>query len=497
MNPLKSIFDVICVCSKSIGWLYPFMPVLYSIVTIIFIILGIVGIIAFSTGNKFKNTARTIYGVIHLVSTFFNMLILFNITYCSLAISTTHKTEDSPSNDGNGNGNGIDKSIVDATSSQAGGAFGFKGIGTSTYNMGATAVSTMKDFFKTINSIVDNNNIPVIIIHVLCSSLVVIVFTYMSSIFGGIAKAGYQIHCTESKEAFSSLWWGNLVDFFMYLLLIGTSIFTVIYFFAKPMYDAFKRLIPKKQASGISSKVETVMNNWPLMRAAFIISLSYYIIRLVLQGIEDIISNNIVLLTSWKTRETECSDEPNKQSKIDIERGVVLFGNILFFIILVILTIALVVINFTMLPAIRQVLGTGIETYTTSAAALLAPLSFDGVKRVISNVGKGLPGGINSNAILKTFETQIATLATGSEKLDVSSLAEKLDVSSLAEKLDVSSLSEKLDAGSLAKNLDAGSLAKNLDAGSLAGNITGESAPTTKSAPTTESAPTTKSALTA
>ena len=431
MNPLQGIFNVICVCSKSLGWLYPFMPVLYSIVTIIFIILGIVGIIAFSMGNKFKNTARTIYGVIHLVSTFFNMLILFNITYCSLAISTTHKTEDSPSNDGNSNGNGIDKSITEPTSSQTGGAFGFKGMGTSTYNMGTKALTMMSSVFKIINNIVDNNNIPVIIIHVLCSSLVVIVFTYMSSIFSGIAKAGYQIHCTESKEAFSSLWWGNLVDFFMYLLLIGTSIFTVIYFFAKLMYDAFKRLKPEKQVSGISSKVETVMNNWPSMRAAFIISLSYYIIRLVLQGIEDIISNNIVLLTSWKTRETECSDEPDKQSKTDIERGVVLFGNILFFIILVILTIALVVINFTMLPAIRQVLGTGIETYTTSAAALLAPLSFDRVKRVISNVGKGLPGGINSNAILKNFETQIAALANGNGNLDISSLTGKLDVGSL------------------------------------------------------------------
>jgi hypothetical protein len=423
MNPLQAIFNVICVCSKSIGWLYPFMPVLYSIVTIIFIILGIVGIIAFSTGNKFKNTARTIYGVIHLVSTFFNMLILFNITYCSLAISTTHKTEDSLSNDDNGNGNGnrIDKSIAEATS-QTGGVFGFKGMRTRTYNMGTKALTMLSNVFKIINNIVDNNNIPVIIIHVLCSSLVVIVFTYMSSIFSGIAKAGYQIHCTESKEAFSSLWWGNLVDFFMHLLLIGTSIFTVIYFFAKPIFDAIKSLKTEKQVSEVSSKVETVMNNWPLMRAAFIISLSYYIIRLVLQGIEDIISNNIVLLTSWKTRETECSDEPDKQSKTDIERGVVLFGNILFFIILVILTIALVVINFTMFPAIRQVLGTGIETYTTSAAALLAPLSFDRVKRVISNVGKGLPGGINSNAILKKFEAQITALANGNGNLDVGSL---------------------------------------------------------------------------
>jgi len=299
-------------------------------------------------------------------------------------------------------------------------------MGTSTYNMGTKALTMLSNVFKIINNIVDNNNIPVIIIHVLCSSLVVIVFTYMSSIFSGIAKAGYQIHCTENKEAFSSPWWGNLVDFFMYLLLIGTSIFTVIYFFAKLIYDASKRLKTEKQVSEITSKVETVMNNWPLMRAAFIISLSYYIIRLVLQGIEDIISNNIVLLTSWKTRETECSDEPNKQSKTDTERGVVLFGNILFFIILVILTIILVVINFTMLPAIRQLLGTGIETYTTSAAALLVPLSFAGVKRVISNVGKGLPGGINSNAILKKFETQIATLATGNGNLDVGSLDGKM-----------------------------------------------------------------------
>jgi hypothetical protein len=48
--------------------------------------------------------------------------------------------------------------------------------------------------------------------------------------------------------------------------------------------------------------------------------------------IEDIISNNIVLLTRWQKRETECSDEPNKESKTSMERGFILFCNIVILI---------------------------------------------------------------------------------------------------------------------------------------------------------------------
>ena len=398
MNPLKSIFDAICSINKIVGFIYPSLPFLYSVVTVIFILLGIGGIIAFVSGLKFKNAARNIYACIHFTTTFFSMLILFHISYCSLNFPTNSGTEIPPS---------------DKNTSMNFGDITQKGGG-----LKQSVVKIISKVFDFINSIIENNNIPFIIIHVICSTLIVIVFTFMSSIFGGIAKAGYQIHCVESKEVFNVPPFGNFVDFFMHILLILTCIFIVIYFFFKLAKDAFSALgsgfglIPcnnkqhspqelmnkagdkmPSEAREVFSQVVMFMDEWPVMRAAFIISLSYYISQLFLIGMENIISNNIVLLTSWTTRETECSDEPNKKSKTDIERGFVLFGNILLFIILVIITLLLVYGNIMFGTAISKALSEGLQIYTPGAATLLVPLSYNALKATVKKLSTKLPGG--------------------------------------------------------------------------------------------------------
>ena len=434
-NQLKQIFDLICNFDKITNFLYPILPFIYSLVTLLFIVLGIIGIIAFAVGGKFKNAARNIYGIIHLTTTLVNMLILFHITYCSLNIQTKPTTEVDDK--------GAERPPVDGFAEnkikQDGGGFG------------NSVKALLSKVFDVMNSVIENNSIPFIITHVLCSSIVVIVLTYMSSIFCGISKAGYQIHCSDSKEAFSAPWWGNLVDFFMHLLLIATSIFTVVYFFCKLIADglssvaqSFQSIVstkPSKKSavsrqelldltessmppdvSEVVSQVVMSMNEWPLMRVALIISLSYYISRLFLQGIEDIISNNIVLLATWQTRETECSDEPNKKSKTDIERGFVLFGNILFFIILVLLTIALVVINIKLFRDINPVLSKGIEMYTTTTATSLVPLSFDAVKKTIIKVGKGLPGGLDIDALENELKKALSNLQNSKGEIDIAAL---------------------------------------------------------------------------
>ena len=67
----KPVLDFVCKINNITNPIYPFLPNIYTILTIIFIILGIVGIIAFANGNKFKNLARTVYGFVHFITTFF------------------------------------------------------------------------------------------------------------------------------------------------------------------------------------------------------------------------------------------------------------------------------------------------------------------------------------------------------------------------------------------------------------------------------------------
>jgi len=413
-NPIKTIFDFICNINKIISFIFPSLPLLYSIITVIFMILGIAGIIAFAAGAKFKNLARNIYGFVTFITKFISVLLLFHISYCSISIPE----EKYPSLE-----NSSREEVIPPDSNRQYEP-NFMKFGDKSQQEGGglknNVAKLISNVFKLINNVIENNSGPFIFMQVLCSSVIVILITFMSVIFSGISKAGYQMHCTESKEVLSIPGLGNFIDFLMHFLLLVSFILLILSFFIKLLKDGFisgwnfvkvkvdkipvtsieetKEEIMKttgvsmnSDVSDIFSKVSMFMNELPIMKAAFIISLSYYISQLFLRWLEDIISNNIVLLTSWKTRETECSDEPNKKSKTEIERGFVLFGNILLFIVLVLITILLVVVNIKIAKDIGKAISMGLEAYIQAVAAISIKLSYETVKKTITTVSYKIP----------------------------------------------------------------------------------------------------------
>ena len=405
-NPLKSVFDGVCVVSKFFSFLYPSLPLFYTVLTVIFMILGIVGIIAFAAGKKFKNLARTTYAFVYLITSFFNMLIIFNVTFCSLILPTVKKVDVPP-----GEQHQI-TSLIKRRDKDNGPMIG----GGRSYPI---ITKILTKIFDLINSIIDNNYNPFIIAQVLCTCLIVVVTSFMSVIFSGISKAGYEMHCIESKQVFSVPWYGKIIDFFMHLLLVISSIFVILYSFVKLIMNTISTIgsLVKSKADktgntnsnptqevmktmgldknpDVSQAINDVgmfMNEWPVMRAAFIISLSYYLSQLFLEMFQNVISNNIVLLTRWKTRETECSDEPKKESKVAMERGFILFCNIVLFIILCIISIGLVVVNIWFSTIINKGLGMVHKLYPTASAPISVPLTVEGVvatgKKVIKSAG--------------------------------------------------------------------------------------------------------------
>ena len=419
-NPLKTIFYGICVLSKMCSVAFPILPALYSVITILFMVLGIAGIIAFAAGAKFKNLARGIYGMVNFITKFISMLLLFHISYCSIIIpkemdaskevppADPNIREEVPPDDPN-----IREEVKFKNFEPK-----IRKLGDKSPQEGGTSnrfIKALKKMFDLINTVIANNSIPFIIIQIISSSLIVMLITFMSVIFSGISKAGYQIHCSESKEVFSVPGLGGFIDFCMHLLLFVSCTYLLLSFFWKLLVDGglafvnycfFSNKKPittvdeiletpvvnmNTDAVEIIYQINTFMNQLPIMKAALIISLSYYISQLFLRGFEDIISNNIVLLATWTTRETECSDEPNKKTKTDIERGFVLFGNILLFIVLVLISIALVYINIQFSPIIRKAISMGLDTYIPGAAAISVKLSYEKVKKTIVDVSEKLP----------------------------------------------------------------------------------------------------------
>ena len=401
----KSTFDFICGINKTTNSIFALLPLIYSIITIIFIILGIAGVIAFGSGYKFKNAARNVYGLVHLITTFICMLITFNLTYCSLVIPNNSVNVDkvvskfdysSP----------IRKSTKHtiADLQQGGGD-----------KLRTNIMKLINKVFDFINNLLDNNSVPFIIAQVLCTTIIVIIFTLMSAIFSGISKAGYEMHCVDSNQVFDIPWWGKLVDFFMHLCLVISSIFVVFYFILKMVKDGFsavtsgfglrpgytKQTNIQDALSSVTDQIDNpdaqqaiieltyALQEWPVMRAIFIISLSYYIIQLFLRWFQDVISNNIVLLSSWQKRETECSDEPNKEFKTNVERGFILFCNILLFILLLVITLVLIVANIKFSSIIRKGLIEIPKYYIPAAATLSVPLEYNSLKETASKLAKG------------------------------------------------------------------------------------------------------------
>ena len=253
----------------------------------------------------------------------------------------------------------------------------------------------------------------------------------MSAIYGGIAKAVYELHCTASNEVFNIPWWGNLVDFFMHILLIISSIYAIIYFITKLLADIFTSIpgsssksldtknINDKMPSGVRkrfAKYFNIMNDWPIIRGTFIISLSYYIIQLLLRLFEDFISYIIVSFSNWQETETECSDEPNKNSKTDMERKITLIINIIIFIVLVIITIVLLFINIVYSPVIIQFLTMGPKFYIPAAVAISGHVDLKSIKNIISQATNGI---VDEQKIQEISDKVLATLENSGKKFDL------------------------------------------------------------------------------
>ena len=413
----ESVFDFICSLDKIVNNIYCLLPILHTVVTIIFMILGLVGIIAFAAGGNFKNAARNIYTTIHFIISFLSMLILFHITYCS---ADRHKNSNTGYQQLEQGGGGYQK---------------VKELSSNIKTRAETNINKiMNKFFDVINTLVENNSAPLIIIQVICSTLIVIICNLGSTIYSGISKAGYQMHCLKSKEVFLVPPQGKLVDYFMSFLFFISSVFLILYSGFKMVTSSFKaaknmivpdpcgkpnatstsdedtirnaaRNLPPQIAEVVSKGVE-VLEKYPLMKASFIISLSYYISQSFLRMIEDLISNNIVFLTNWQHEETECSDEKDKASKAKIERGVKLFFNILLFIVLVIASIVFLFGNFMLISLFRTVITQILDKYTPIASLLYGKITPNATDSILNTM---VPGAKST----KIIESAVTELASG------------------------------------------------------------------------------------
>jgi hypothetical protein len=461
----KPLLDNICKINNTTSPIYPLLPIIYTILTILFIVLGIIGIIAFAYGNKFKNWARNIYGFVHFTTTFLCMLFIFSITYCSLVIpynpeamkkilakfdysKFTRKTKKPEM-----------ESAADPGENKIGGTPDTPD--TPEDKLKANMFKIIAKVFAFINNLLENNTIPIIFIQILCTSIIVIICTFMSSIFSGISKAGYEMHCVDSDQVFGIPFFGILVDFLMYLFLFISSFALIFYIIIKMAKDGFNAVssgfglksgntTPMSTQEVMDStgdyiwhpdvqqyfiELNYVMNEWPIMRATFVITFSYYLSQLVLRWFEDLISSNIVSLVNWQKKKTECSDEEDKERKTSMDRSFTLFGHIVLFIILVIIIIILIAVYILNFPIIREAIGELPNIYTPAVATISLPLTYESVKETISKVSKGK---VNVEKMENQLFRELSKVTNNNGELDVnfiSNIVEEIKKINLSQSL--------------------------------------------------------------
>ena len=449
----KLMLDFICGINKITNHFYTYLPLIYSVITIIFIILGIAGVIAFAFGFKFKNFARDFYGFIHLMTTFICMLIIFNLTYCSVIFPTNTKSKDKGEVPPENSNSFISKSIKPIKDN---------------------ILKVISKVLYFINNLLDNISVPLIVVQVLCTTIIVLITTILSAIFSGISKACYQMHCSDSNQVFYIPWWGKLVDFFMHLLLFISSIFVVFYFIFKTIKAGVKAITsgfglkpsdPNIKPESINNQLNNIhpkvneaftklnyaMNEWPMIRAVFVISLSYYIIQLILRWFEDIISNNIVVLTNWQKGPTGCGDEANNETIMKVERIVILVCNILLFILILVITLVLLFINTWFCAIVINFLKIGPKIYIPASAALSAPVSLESIKKTIHKVSNGKINVENMEhkafEVLSKVEKNVDNVEDKAYKLlsNVENITNKIDIDKIT-----SMLNEKTNAKQVA-----------------------------------------------
>lgn len=139
------------------------------------------------------------------------------------------------------------------------------------------------------NKIISISVIPVTILETIFLVLLVFIISFMFIISTSMVRTYFALQCKYGQMIRAS-WWAYIVDVIMYCLLFVSFIFWCILQFI----------------SAFGANVKWLRF---LFRRIFLITLAYYILKIIFSALEYGISNNIVAISKWNEETNECLDE--------------------------------------------------------------------------------------------------------------------------------------------------------------------------------------------
>ena len=231
------------------------------------------------------------------------------------------------------------------------------------------------------NKIINISVIPIIIIETVYLVLIVFLLSFMFIISTSIVRTYFALQC-EYGQTIKASWWAYIIDVVMYCTLFLSFIFFCIFQLCTVFFDAKK------------------VRLW--CRRLFLITLAYYILKLIFTTIEYSISNNIIAISKWDQPTNECESKQDSLRNKKPEYIFYLFLNIMLCISMWLLIIILIGIHAyigiyfsSYISKVNSILDTVNKLFLFFFSGMVTVESIEmKIKDVTKSASSIVPGGI-------------------------------------------------------------------------------------------------------
>jgi hypothetical protein len=269
-----------------------------------------------------------------------------------------------------------------------------------TQSTGTTVIKLIDKVLSFYNKIINISIIPVIILETIYMVLLVFLLSFMFIIATAMVRTYFALQCKYDQKIRAS-WWAYLVDVGMYCsLFIFAAVWTgllILYYLANilsklPIIGKYIKYV----------KLFDIQNAMYYSRRCFLITVAYYILKVIFSGLEYGISNNILAISKWEQPLNECESAADQAKNKKPEYIFYLFLNIMLCICIWILIIIFIIghiIIYVYGSAYVSKANTLVKLVTKAFLFLLSGMvTFGSVESKITEFTKTLeniiPGGI-------------------------------------------------------------------------------------------------------
>ena len=421
ISNLENVLDKTEKVTTTISSVIPYIPIIITFVDIavILIYLGLIIIMIINPTRAFGiEISRNIYSSFYLTCT----VVLFVLT-CFFANPVL---------------NNIDKLTSESPAQ----------------SNESKAVQLIDKVLSIFNKIINISVVPVMVLETIYMVLLVFMLSFMFIIASAMVRTYFALQCKYDQKIRAS-WWAYLIDVIMYCFLFIFAAFWVVLYIFYGIGTFFSKLL-----GNTNLKWEVTEKTIYYVRRLFLITVVYYLLKVIFSGLEYGISNNIIAISKWDQPLNECQSPADAAKNKKPEYIFYLFLNIMLCICIWLLIIALLVGHIVIYIYASPYISKANKLVKLVTKAFMFVLSgmvtLDNVEKKIKEFTDSLktiiPGGIpeGTSDVVNMAKKKVETMLASNPNINVDDFLKNINIQDLVnigEGLDSSIITKKADAG--------------------------------------------------